>query len=478
MTLTTTTTHSVPVAPTRGAPASARPRRGDDHRRVLGAGARSVNGRATIAHIGGWLEREGWLGNFDLAASGAPARGPSRARVLGLGGLQVPRGDRLGDRSPQRPPACRRTSSRRGSARWSRGSRRRRSPTATSTRGSGGRARARAGPTSSGGTSCTASDTSSRRPSPACARVPMPTTDSSTSPVAPPTSCARSSARAASSASAATPRSRSGLAELGRALGEPRYLEQARLFVERHGRGTLRDIEWGRSYYQDDQRRARRRRAARPRGAGELPRRGRRRRRDRDRRRRAAARPRPPVGHHRRAPHVRDRRAGFAPPGRGVRRGLGAAVGSRVLRDLCGRGIRDVQLAAAARPGRRALRRPHRAHAVQRDRDVAVAPTAPRSTTRTRCTSGVRAPWPTPTRCRRGRSRRCARPGSTCRAARRTPPARSRASPRTSRRRMPRASSCTSTPPRRSARRSTADRRSPSRSRPSTRGRARCGSGC
>ena len=44
-----------------------------------------------------------------------------------------------------------------------------------------------------------------------------------------------------------------GLAELGRALGEPRYLEQARLFVERHGEGTLRDIEWGRSYYQDDQ---------------------------------------------------------------------------------------------------------------------------------------------------------------------------------------------------------------------------------
>ncbi|SFR83230.1 hypothetical protein SAMN05428970_2763 [Agromyces sp. CF514] len=43
-----------------------------------------------------------------------------------------------------------------------------------------------------------------------------------------------------------------GLAELGRALGEPRYLDQARLFVERHGRGTLADIEWGRSYYQDD----------------------------------------------------------------------------------------------------------------------------------------------------------------------------------------------------------------------------------
>ncbi|MFB7892827.1 glycoside hydrolase family 127 protein [Microbacterium sp. NPDC056044] len=43
-----------------------------------------------------------------------------------------------------------------------------------------------------------------------------------------------------------------GLAELARVTGDDRYLEQARLFVERHGRGTLRDIEWGRKYYQDD----------------------------------------------------------------------------------------------------------------------------------------------------------------------------------------------------------------------------------
>ena len=43
-----------------------------------------------------------------------------------------------------------------------------------------------------------------------------------------------------------------GLAELARATGDDRYLEQARLFVERRGTGTLADIEWGRSYYQDD----------------------------------------------------------------------------------------------------------------------------------------------------------------------------------------------------------------------------------
>lgn len=43
-----------------------------------------------------------------------------------------------------------------------------------------------------------------------------------------------------------------GLAELGRLTGNARYLEQARLFVERHGRHTLPEPEWGRSYYQDD----------------------------------------------------------------------------------------------------------------------------------------------------------------------------------------------------------------------------------
>ncbi|MBD8080021.1 glycoside hydrolase family 127 protein [Cellulosimicrobium arenosum] len=42
------------------------------------------------------------------------------------------------------------------------------------------------------------------------------------------------------------------LVELGRALDEPRYVRQAALFVERRGHGTLADIEWGRSYYQDD----------------------------------------------------------------------------------------------------------------------------------------------------------------------------------------------------------------------------------
>src|SRR4051812_8778882 len=42
------------------------------------------------------------------------------------------------------------------------------------------------------------------------------------------------------------------LAELTRYTGDRRYLEQARLFVERRGHGVLGDIELGAAYYQDD----------------------------------------------------------------------------------------------------------------------------------------------------------------------------------------------------------------------------------
>ena len=42
------------------------------------------------------------------------------------------------------------------------------------------------------------------------------------------------------------------LVELFRATGEERYLEQARLFVERRGRPALGDIHLGRAYFQDD----------------------------------------------------------------------------------------------------------------------------------------------------------------------------------------------------------------------------------
>jgi DUF1680 family protein len=42
------------------------------------------------------------------------------------------------------------------------------------------------------------------------------------------------------------------LAELGRATGDARYLELARLFVARRGRGLLGEIEYGPEYFQDD----------------------------------------------------------------------------------------------------------------------------------------------------------------------------------------------------------------------------------
>jgi DUF1680 family protein len=43
------------------------------------------------------------------------------------------------------------------------------------------------------------------------------------------------------------------LVELFRLTGERRYLDQARLFVDRRGHGVLGDIEFGRQYFQDDQ---------------------------------------------------------------------------------------------------------------------------------------------------------------------------------------------------------------------------------
>jgi uncharacterized protein len=48
------------------------------------------------------------------------------------------------------------------------------------------------------------------------------------------------------------PEIETALAELARATGEERYLNQARLFVERRGRGLLGDHELGQAYFQDD----------------------------------------------------------------------------------------------------------------------------------------------------------------------------------------------------------------------------------
>jgi len=48
------------------------------------------------------------------------------------------------------------------------------------------------------------------------------------------------------------PEVETALVELGRVTGERRYLDQAALFVERRGHGVLADIGYGRVYYQDD----------------------------------------------------------------------------------------------------------------------------------------------------------------------------------------------------------------------------------
>lgn len=48
------------------------------------------------------------------------------------------------------------------------------------------------------------------------------------------------------------PEIETALAELARVTGEARYGRQAALFVSRRGHETLRDIEWGRTYFQDD----------------------------------------------------------------------------------------------------------------------------------------------------------------------------------------------------------------------------------
>ena len=66
---TTTTTAATPVAPSHGI---LRPLGLDDVRITGGfwAERQAVNGSASLAHIEHWMEREGWIGNFDTAAAG------------------------------------------------------------------------------------------------------------------------------------------------------------------------------------------------------------------------------------------------------------------------------------------------------------------------------------------------------------------------------------------------------------------------
>ena len=95
--------------------------------------------------------------------------------------------------------------------------------------------------TSSGATSCTASATCSRPPSPGSARVPD--ADDGLLGIARRAAdlvCDVFGAGRHRSRSAGTPRSRSGSPSSAASTGEPRYLDQAALFVERRGHGHPR----------------------------------------------------------------------------------------------------------------------------------------------------------------------------------------------------------------------------------------------
>lgn len=270
MTLTTLTAHAVPVAPSRGA---LRPLGLDEVTITGGAWAerQRVNGTATLDHIERWLEREGWLANFDLAVAGGLAearRGREfsdsevykylEAVAWEIGRLRSAAdaaarpapgdGDQIGGAdaaaSVDRLEARFRAIVARVAAAQepdgyvgTRFGRPGQEPRWTDLEWGhelyclghlfqAAVARVRTRPDADDGLVAVA-----RRAADLVCEVFGEGGDERI--------CGHAEVEV-------------GLAELGRALGEPRYLEQARLFVERHGRGTLADIEWGRSYYQDD----------------------------------------------------------------------------------------------------------------------------------------------------------------------------------------------------------------------------------
>ena len=272
-----------------------------------------LNADTILEHCESWMERIGWIGNFDRAAAG----------IIG------PAATRASSSSTPRSTSCSRpwrgnwaasppTSSRAATRCWSSGWRRRRSRTGTCTPASGGPGSRPATRAWSRDTSCTASGISSRRPSPGCG--PAMTISSRRSRAAWRITSTGSSARTAGWASAAIRKSRWRWSSSPARPGRRRYLELARLFVERRGTGTLGPhplrpgVLPGRHPGPpgDDD--------AGPRRARSLPRRGRAGRGDRDRRRGPGGRGAAAVGERGGAPYLHHRRGRVASPGRGVRR--------------------------------------------------------------------------------------------------------------------------------------------------------------
>lgn len=242
-----TTTRATPVAPTSGA---LRPL-GLDEVRITGgfwADRQEVNGSASLAHIEHWMEREGWIGNFDAAAAGTlddehrGGREFSDSEVYKLLEAMAWEIGRTGDTTldgrfgalvarvaaAQEPDGYLNTNFGRPGQR----------PRYSDLEWGhelycyghlfqAAVARARTRPDADDGLLAVA-----RRAADHVVATFGPDGIASV--------CGH-------------PEVEPALAELGRTVGDRRYVDQAALFVERRGTGTLRDIELGRAYYQDDE---------------------------------------------------------------------------------------------------------------------------------------------------------------------------------------------------------------------------------
>ncbi|GEK23361.1 hypothetical protein CXY01_38810 [Cellulomonas xylanilytica] len=243
---TGTTTPAAPVAPSRG---TLRPL-GLDEVQITGGfwGRRqTVNGAASLAHIEHWMEREGWIGNFDAAAAGslspldrggrefsdsevyklleamaweigrtddAELDGRFRALVRRVGAAQEPDGylNTNFGRPGQRP--------RYSDLEWGH------ELYCFGHLFQAAVARARTRPDADDGLLAIA-----RRAADHVVETFGPDGIASV--------CGH-------------PEIEPALAELGRATGDRRYVEAAALFVERRGTGTLAEIHLGQEYFQDD----------------------------------------------------------------------------------------------------------------------------------------------------------------------------------------------------------------------------------
>ncbi|WP_456825403.1 glycoside hydrolase family 127 protein [Cellulomonas sp. P5_E12] len=245
---TMTTTRATPVAPSRGA---LRPL-GLHEVQITGgfwADRQAVNGNASLAHIEHWMEREGWIGNFDAAADGTLSGQPDkhsgrefsdsevyklleamaweigragdatlearfRALVARIAAAQEPDGylNTNFGRPGQRP--------RYSDLEWGH------ELYCYGHLFQAAVARARTRPDADDGLLAVA-----RRAADHVVATFGPDGIASV--------CGH-------------PEIEPALAELGRLTGEQAYVDQAALFVERRGTGTLADIDLGRDYFQDD----------------------------------------------------------------------------------------------------------------------------------------------------------------------------------------------------------------------------------